>query len=110
MTPVGSFKPNGWGLYDMHGNVWEWCWDWYGDYPNGEQTDSAGASSGTRRMLRGGGWRSDAQDLRSAYRGSLNPDYRNYDFGFRVVCPFASQFSRKRKLQGGGSGAAGGGV
>jgi len=86
-TPVGSFAPNGWGLYDMHGNVWEWCWDWYGAYASGPQTDPVGASSGTYRVLRGGGGDSDAEALRSAIRIVINPYFRSDNLGFRLVRP-----------------------
>jgi formylglycine-generating enzyme required for sulfatase activity len=88
-TVVGSFEPNAWGLYDMHGNVREWCWDWYGNdsYTNGDQTDPIGAVSGSRRVARGGGIDNIAKYTRSAFRGdtstsrfSLSPD-----LGFRVV-------------------------
>ena len=82
--PVGGKKPNAWGLYDMHGNVWEWCQDWYGDYPSGTVTDPMGATSSSRRVSRGGGWLNPAEGCRSAGRYGLGPSGRDYDFGFRV--------------------------
>jgi formylglycine-generating enzyme required for sulfatase activity len=84
-TAVGSFAPNPWGLYDMHGNVYEWCWDWYGDYSSKPQTDPAGVLSGANRVIRGGGWSIYAKYLRSASRYRTNPMIPHYNVGFRVV-------------------------
>ena len=84
---VASFSPNAWGLYDMHGNVWEWCQDRYGDYPSGHVTDPDGASSGSDRVLRGGSWHFNAWIIRSANRNRPDPDsrLRFNNHGFRVV-------------------------
>ena len=81
---VGSFPPNAWGLYDMHGNVWEWCWDWHGEYQKGDQTDPKGPSSGKERIVRGGAWCHSPAVCRSAMRGSYNPEW-TANTGFRVV-------------------------
>jgi formylglycine-generating enzyme len=83
--PVGSHPPNTFGLYDMHGNVFEWCADWYGLYPSTPQTNPTGATSSPGRVYRGGSWSFIAKFCRSAYRcGSLPENYENY-LGFRVV-------------------------
>jgi formylglycine-generating enzyme required for sulfatase activity len=71
----------------MHGNVWEWCWDWYGDYESGVQADPVGAVSGDYRVLRGGGWHGNVQNLRAARRDYDHPGLRNEGVGFRVVRP-----------------------
>lgn len=85
-SPVGSFAANAYGLHDMAGNVWEWCWDWYGLYSNGA-TDPRGADSGTRRVIRGGGWGSSAFNCRVAGRFNVRfgPTVRSHDLGFRVA-------------------------
>ncbi len=84
-TPAGSYKPNAWGLYDMHGNVYDWCWDRYGAYTSGSQRDPVGASSGDGRVLRGGSWGGDGRSARLASRNGNNPLFRLYDIGVRVV-------------------------
>jgi formylglycine-generating enzyme required for sulfatase activity len=84
-TNVGSFLANAWGLYDMHGNVFEWCWDWYGIYTSGPQTDPSGADAGSYRVLRGGSWYDNGQYIRSANRNSSSPALRSHSVGFRLV-------------------------
>ncbi len=82
---VGSFPPNEWGLYDMHGNVWEWSQDWYGKYPSGHVIDPKGPSAGSHRALRGGRWSLGAEFCRSANRFKDIPDSWLNSLGFRLV-------------------------
>ena len=84
-TPVGSFPANAWGLYDMHGNVWEWCQDRYGPYPDGDIKDPTGGNTGVARVLRGGSWFGSPDGCRAAYRLKSAPALRYGGYGCRLV-------------------------
>jgi formylglycine-generating enzyme required for sulfatase activity len=86
-TPVGSYLANPWGLYDMYGNVWEWCWDYYGAYTLVSQQDPTGVEQSGNRCWRGGSWGSTSQVMRSAFRGYSLPVLRFNYLGFRVCLP-----------------------
>jgi formylglycine-generating enzyme required for sulfatase activity len=83
--PVAEKLPNAWGLYDVHGNVWEWCSDWFGKYNPSTASDPTGPAPGKYRVMRGGSWSRPARDLRSACRFWRDPGFRNNDLGFRLL-------------------------
>jgi formylglycine-generating enzyme required for sulfatase activity len=84
-SAVGSYPPNAFGLYDMHGNVWEWCADWYGEYPTGPAADPGGPEAGELRVLRGGSWDYSGRYCRCAVRNWFAPEYSYSVIGFRVA-------------------------
>lgn len=84
-VPVNSFSENPYGLYNMHGNVSEWVWDYYGEYPGEQQRDPSGPDSGTFRVYRGGGWNDFAKNMRSAYRATLEQQKGSFNLGIRLV-------------------------
>ena len=97
---VNSFAPNAFGLYNTHGNVGEWVWDYYGEYPKTKETDPVGPDSGILRVYRGGGWNDFAKNIRSVYRATLAQDKGSFNIGMRLVQAAlqAQHYSRTTEL------------
>ena len=102
---VGTKKANAYGLSDMHGNVWEWCADWYEPYAKGAVTDPTGPNNGSLRVVRGGSWFNDGARCRSAFRGRVTPVSRSYDIGFRVAAVPAGRAGAVASVPASGAGA-----
>ena len=98
----GHFAANGYGLYDMAGNVWQWCWDWYGAYSSGLQTDPRGPTSGSYRVCRGGSWGNDANGCRSAYRDPATATARRSAAATSGSAPSCPQVSELKRQSGAG--------
>jgi len=94
--PVAQRAPNGWGLYDMHGKVFQWCSDWYGPYNSSAVRDPAGPPSGPSRVHRGGTWYRTVADCRPAYRGQTRPGFRWFNLGIRICIPSSGVFTSTR--------------
>ncbi len=95
MLPAVAFGPNAWGMLNMHTDVWEWCQDWYGEYPAGPVIDPIGRTTGVLRVARGGRWFFHNPLCRSANRGMLPPDYRDRNLGFRLARTPSEKISKQ---------------